>query len=204
MTWSMTVIIACNILAFGKFIDIYHNHSRLTHPLTNTARDILVRLFLFLDEAGPRQIAKGILSIRLRYILFVYLITFVFILNLFNSNDWLAILFALIPPYLEYGFFTLLFHALLLTSLSLPIHMVFIATFRALSRRINDAAIAIALVPAIFIVCAIPFTIIYNRKQGAGTRHHRSNFFVRIFNNSFHCLFASAHSSHRLFCGTNS
>lgn len=64
MTLEATLVIAASILALGRFLDQYHLKSRSAKWLVELARSALVRIFIFLDEVHPIQIARPVLRWR--------------------------------------------------------------------------------------------------------------------------------------------
>ncbi|MDP1864379.1 MAG: hypothetical protein Q8K52_10785 [Thiobacillus sp.] len=72
----MTLSIAALLLAVGKFIDTYHNRSGFAQKATALARDLLVRLYFFLSDVKPSQIAKPAIRIvlKIRYVFYVGLV----------------------------------------------------------------------------------------------------------------------------------
>lgn len=65
MSWTLLFQSITAIIAFGIFIDKFHNAGRLDGKLTNWLRDRLVSLFIVLDEMKIRSIAPYILKISI-------------------------------------------------------------------------------------------------------------------------------------------
>lgn len=146
MTWSTTISVIALFIATGKFIDTYHNKSKLIGLVTNRLRDVLVRFYFFLLEIKITQIAKPALGlvVGLRYLFyvgFVLLITFAWL-----GHVALAFLFgnAIIP----------LDWLLVLIFIGCVVLFLTFSAFRLCVNRLSD-------IPTGLIVLIIPPLLIY-------------------------------------------
>jgi len=76
MTWDATLSIVALLFAVGKFIDTYHNKSRISQRAILRARDFLVRMYFFLSDVKPSRIAKPAIRIvlKIRYLFYIALV----------------------------------------------------------------------------------------------------------------------------------
>ena len=90
LDWEQLTRVAAAIAALvviGRFLDSYHNRSRVLNQLTNATRSALVRAYIFLEDHSIPDIAASILSFVLRH-----KIVYIFVSAALSTSIWYVFL----------------------------------------------------------------------------------------------------------------